>query len=110
MKIKDIKDEKIKGKAVQYAVGSLYNRTKLVSEILELDLMSAFSWAKTSEGGGYWNNVDDGRIGQEQPKETEQEVLDRYEANGFKMYNVASIERKQQIIEQIQELINEYNK
>ena len=91
MKIRDIKDNDLKAKAIRYSVE--YDGAPWREDFLDCDLKSAFLWYKTEEGGSFWEEVDNGTI-TELPKQVDsvhQAVLDKFEerrVKGVETYGV----------------------
>ena len=96
MKIRDIKDNELKAKAIRYAVER--DNVSWREDFLDCDLDVAFTWYKTEEGGNFWAEVDNGTI-TELPKQVDsvhQAVLDKFEerrVKGIETYGV-TLDRK----------------
>lgn len=60
MKIKDIKNPRIRAKALEYAREDFEHENKSTKRILELDIGNAFCWASTEEGEDFWLDVYEG--------------------------------------------------
>lgn len=52
MKIKDIKDEAAREKAIYYA-----NLSCKTEEAVQVELIEAFIWSETEEGYEYWEKI-----------------------------------------------------
>lgn len=62
MKIRDIKDKDLRALAVKRYVEYAHRRKEYpkLTEILDTDLVNAFIWLVSPEGGSFWAHVNDG--------------------------------------------------
>jgi len=92
MRIKDIKDNDLRAKAIRYSVE--YDGVSWREDFLDCYLSVAFDWSETEEGHQFWSLVNYGEITElpeEQVDSIHQAVLDKFEerrTKGIETYGV----------------------